>query len=212
MAAKFDNLADVSSKFSNTVCYLGKVPIYVKSAQSDPDDEKKFLLYGNHLSARGKYFKLDDPEFNYKNFNLGYANNGHQAQWWFRRPAKQYCQGLTKGQLGNRQSYVDPGDQVDPGKQPGSNFTFSKPFVSMLENSYPDLEWIRKHLMEGTLTVGAFHKDFALSWNKLHKDFILEYRSKLIGHSIGRNLNLVDDFILADDSQHLREALAEAIG
>src|SRR5690606_29840516 len=117
---------------------------------------------------------LSDPEFNYREFNLGYANAGVYAGWWYRRPHKQYSQGLKKHQMGWRTSH--------PGYHPDEPFGFTKSFIQMLENNYPHLDVCQQQLRDHVRLAIAFHRDFALTWDEIHNDFLLEYRGKKIGH------------------------------
>jgi hypothetical protein len=200
MAALFDNLDDVNSKFSGTICYYDKKPIYVKQAIPDPVNNGEFILYVQTSAGRNKQIKLTDPLFNYKHFNIGYANTGSYAAWFYRRPTKQYRQGLKKDQLYYKMSIAHG--------MPEESFNLSKSFIAMLENVYPKLEDCRELLMNHTKVVVAFHKDFALSWDHIHDDFFIEYRGKKIGTSVGHNLM---KYNLLAEAKHLEEALQEAL-
>lgn len=200
MAAKFDNLDDVNTKFMGTICYHEGVPVYVKQALNG-DNPGEFFLHVNALNQKLKSIKLEDKAFNYKNYNIGYVNYGQQAIWWFRKPIKQYRQGLKKDQM----AVIMPN-----GYHPDldMSFTFSKPVVNMLENSYPSVSEIKSHIRNGEATSIAFHKDFALAWDKLHNDFIIEYRGKAVGVGLDPE---VKSFRLIAEHQHLNEALQEAL-
>jgi hypothetical protein len=205
-APEFDNLEDVRSKFVNTMCYYKGKPILVKSAGFQEDKEgnfipNKFVLSAAHFQDRSKAIKLEDPEFNYKDYNIGYANSAHYAIWWYRKPVKQYQQGLKKEQL----SYVSS----DPYMIIDDNFNFSRPYVAMLENDYPDLNFCEKVLKDGKTRIAAFHRDFALSWDVIHEDFVLEHRGRKVGASLNGSLK---EFKLMADYKHLAEALMEVLG
>jgi hypothetical protein len=197
MAAKFDNLDDVNSKFSGTICYYNGQAFVVKQAIHMPDGH----AFGVMGSTQNKALQcaVDDPLFNYKNYNLGYANAYSIAQWWFRKPQRQYKQGLKETQMGRAASMICPDDQ---------GWQFSKAFVAMLENRYPDLELVKKTLMTQEKKVLAFDKDFALSYDDVHDDYIIEYRGYKIGNSLNSKLT---DFRLLDNHKHIQEALQEVL-
>lgn len=200
MAAKFDNLDDVNTKFAGTICYYEGVPVYVKAALYD-DEPGKFTLQINALNQKTKIIKLDDKAFNYKDYNIGYVNSGVQAVWWFRKPIKQYRQGLKKDQM----SVIVP-NLYNP--ELDMSFSFGKPVVNMLENSYPSMKDITDHIRNGEAVSIAFHKDFAIAWDKLHNDFIIEYRGKAVGVGLDPEIK---SFRLIAEHQHLTEALKEAL-
>lgn len=200
MAAKFDNLDDVQSKFAGTVCLYDGKAVYVKHGEQDAEINGGFVLYVQSPGGKGKYVKLIDPLFSYKDFNIGYANMGQYASWWYRKPQKQYRQGLKQEQMGWKTS--------TPGAAPEDYFQFNKIFNAMLENNYPTIDQCQAILKTQHASVIAFHRDFALSWDNIHNDFILEYRANRIGTVIGNN---VKNFKLLPEFQHLTEALKEAL-
>ena len=204
---EFDNLADVKSKFLNTICYYKKKPVFVKNCnyQTNPVDGEfiignKFQLTVGTTAGKNISIKLEDPDFNYKEYNLGYSNGTNFCVWWFRKPIKQYSQGLSQNQLHWSISV--------PGMVPEENFSFHQPFIAMLQNEYPSLNVVAGKLKDKKGKIMAFHKDFALSWDNLHEDFILEYRGKKVGVSVNGN---IDEYRLMPEFKHLAEALQEAI-
>lgn len=198
MAAFFDNVDDVHGKFVDTICYYDKKAVVVKNAQVDPDKPGKYILAVYGLGGRGKLISLHDPLFSYKPFNLGYMNNEEVAVYWYRRPLKQYRQGLKADQMHSSTShknfYHDHG------------FSFNKACVAMLENTYPSLDECKAVVDDGAKVSCAFHKDFALSWDKIHHDFVIEYRGQQIG-----NLHRDDRSNILKEFSHLSEAFQEAI-
>lgn len=201
MSANFDNIDDVVSKFTGTICYYERKPILIKQCSSDPDKPGKFSLLVTSAGGRAKAVNLDDPNFSFKDYNLGYANNEKIAAWWFRWPVKQYRQGLKKDQLGVRVS--------NPHMLMDGNFGFSKPYINMLENVYPDIKMCAELLREqNNQKIIAFHKNFALSYDEMHEDFIVEYKAKKIGVSTNKQLT---EFRLTKPFEHLNEVLQEAI-
>lgn len=196
MATKFDNIEDVNSKFVGTICYHEKMPVLIKAAQPSLEEPGSFVLNATNASGRSKYIKLNDPALNYRDFNIGYANQGHYAVWWYRRPIRQYRQGLKKDQMGFKMSMNDYGIE--------ETFGYSKPYINMLKNHYPDLPQCDAQLRGMVYKTIAFHKDFALSWDEVHSDFILEYRGRKIGCSVGKDLK---QYNLLAPAEYLAETL-----
>lgn len=200
MAAKFDNIDDVNSKFLGTICYYEKMPVLIKASMPSNEEPGGFALNVTNPGGRNKFVQLNDPLFDYKNFNIGYANQGPVAVWWYRKPLRQYHQGLKKSQMGFKLAIGDYGME--------EQFNYSKPYINMLKNVYPELPQCEMWLKTDHLKSVAFHKDFAVSWDEIHKDFILEYRGKKVGNSIGANLK---DYKLVDNADYLKEALHGAL-
>jgi hypothetical protein len=200
MAVQFDNLDDIQSKFANTICLHEGKPVFINHAGMDPEFGKEYALNLKDKSGKNKYILLSDPAFSYRDFNLGYANCGVYSCWWYRRPSKQYQQGLKKHQMGWRNSH--------PGYHPDEQFGFTKAYWQMLEDVYPDLETCQKQLRDHSRMAIAFHKDFALTWDDVHDDMILECRGKKIGHSVNSKCT---EYKLKPEFKHLQESLMEVL-
>lgn len=203
MVVKFDNLADVTSKFVGTVCYYDKQAVYVKNCDSPNGVEFKAMIQGSSGSAlgRGKWIDIHDEAFRYRDYNIGYANAGGYACWWFRQPHKQYQQGLKKSQMG----WFSPDNPHIGMEHP---FQYSPAFIKMLENNYPSVDEVNTMLRGEKAQAVAFHRDFALQWDKIHQDHILMYRGQQIGVSLNPKLT---EFRLVNEFQHVKEALKEAL-
>lgn len=204
MAAQFDNLEDVHSKFSGTIVIYDGKAARVNSVHKHVDDEgnqtDEFRLSISYYQSRNsKAIPLDDPKLNYKEYSIGYVNGGSIASWWFRKPQRQYYQGLRGSQMGWRTSA--------PNAMPHSNFDFAKPFVAMLEGNYPSMQECEAMLRAGNMSIIAFHRDFAISYDKIHEDFILEYRGMKVGNSVDHSLK---QFKILPEARHLKEAIREA--
>lgn len=201
MAKTYDNLEDVRSKLLGTIVYYDGVPVPIKDVQPDGAGNFEILFAKSILGGRGHDTKLlTDPGFNFNRFNLGYANHNSGAYWWYRIPAKQYQQGIKANQMNYKTTLAHNGGLI--------MFKMGQAIDMMLRNDYPDFDVAHKRAMDGVdegLTV-AFHKDFAVSWDKIHKDLILEYKGKLIGHMPGKDIKLIDEF------EHLYESCKEAVG
>ena len=203
MAKTYDNIEDVKTKLLGTFVYYDGVPVLIKDIQHGVVPGTFELMFAKSiLGGRGHDTKLlTDPGFNFTRFNLGYANHNSGAYWWYRVPGKQYQQGLKANQMNYKCTMSHAGGGM-------IIFKSGSPVDSMLRNDYPDFDLAHKSAVNGAdegLTV-AFHKDFAVSWDKIHKDLILEYKGKLIGHMPGNEIKLIDEF------EHLYESCKEAVG
>lgn len=204
MATKFDNLEDVSGKFVGTICYYGKDPILIETAQKTVVKD----AIGFQLLARNgtKLFEflVDDKEFRFRDFAVGYANHNSGAVWWYRKPVKQFRQGLRKDQMFHRQTVNNNGVGID--------FGYSRSVIAMLRNEYPSLEAAMKAVRDGAAPeIGffgskAFHPNFAIAYDELHEDYILENRGVRVGLiRPDRTLRLTPDY------KHLIEETSEVI-
>lgn len=200
MAKHYDNLEDVKSKLAGTIIYYENVPVYVKQAITDEENGSFILQVTNSLTARNtKYVKLDDPLLNWTRYHLGYCNMKWGSVWWYRKPLRQYRQGLKSDQM----KYAVSSQAFDHGYEFGA----TQAVEAMLIDRYPNVHEIEQTLKDFEVPVVAFHKDFALSWDKIHKDMILEHKGRLIGCMSNR----LTDVKLADEYEHLTETVKEVI-
>jgi hypothetical protein len=193
----YDNLEDAKTKLVGTYAYYKDEAVLVKDIILM--DNQKYGVKVLKLGARtSTVIFLHDPDFNFMKFNLGYSNHQHSSVWWYRIPAKQYRQGLKAEYVKRRATNQVYEIQTD--------FSFSKPIVNMLQNIYPSFEETQQALKDELVTIMAFHKDFALTYDRIHTDFIVEYK----GVSIGC-LNSPKEMKLMEPYQFVTEALKEAI-
>jgi hypothetical protein len=141
---------------------------------------------------------IEDPKFNCYDYNLGYLNRGVVSAWFYRIPAKQWKQGLKNDQIAVKASCQDFYN-ID--------FKSSQDLARMLENNYPNFETCVKSLKSMNTRILAFHKNFAMTFDDIHDDFIFEYKGDKIGYS-----NNLKDFKFIKQYEHLEESLKEAIG
>lgn len=199
MNLKFDNVEDARAKLNGTYCYFKGQAIIVKNVEKHPENGRYYMRTTNLNGGVGPTVFTDDPDFNCYDYNLGYVNWMHSVVWYYRAPARQYRQGLRSDQV---RSICANGDGRDR-----AGFAASQNLANMLENVYPRAEEV-KHLIEsGEYQVVAFHKNFAAKWDRIHGDFIVEYKGKLIGHTKDFH-----DFKLMEEYVHLTEAIREAVG
>lgn len=195
----YDNLEDASGKLANTFCYYDGKAVLVKSVHTSLDPPHGFVLdirFPN--GGKALLIPLTDPKFDCSKYNLGYSNKNGIALWWFRKPIKQYKQGLRSDQMSHKSSH--------PQYYGGFNWNWEKPMINTLENVYPKLESTEKALKDGDVQLQAFHKDFAVSYDSIHKDMIVEYHGVKIGSMLSPK-----KFTLTDDYTYLTEALTEVI-
>ncbi|CAN5950619.1 unnamed protein product [Sphagnum jensenii] len=94
---------------------------------------------------------------------------------------KQYRQGLRSDQVSYRFT----------NRSHGIEFKRGKYMAEMLENRYPSFEQCCKLLKEDEAEVIAFDRNFALAIDKIHEDYILEYKGEENGDTrIGNNFCL----------------------
>jgi hypothetical protein len=162
-------------------------------------------MAANQYMAAGQFFQngkpieclIDDPDFNCSDYNVGYVNYFHSGAWFYRLPMKQYSQGLRSNQCGLRASNPNFSDV---------SLGFNKPVGKMLENDYPKYAEAADLLKTEQAKIVAFHKDFAMTYDEMHKDFILEYK----GNRIGYTHDLAEVKFMTE-FEYLNEALKEAV-
>lgn len=198
MRLNYDNLDDAKVKLAGTYCmYKGKA-VSIQLLEQPTPAENKYLAHGTYMfSGRTVIIDIDDPEFNCSNYNIGYVNQMTRAAWFYRVPMKQWRQGLRYDQVRAKASRRE---FADIGFKPGKNL------CSMLENSYPEFKAATELLKEEQANIVAFNKNFAMTFDRIHSDFILEYKGTIIGFT-----NNLKDMKLMAEHEHLIEALKEAV-
>lgn len=196
----YDNYEDAKAKLAGTYCmYRGKAVVVKVVAGNGENLGTQFKVLCNDMST-GKpldyYIDIDDPEFDAVNFNLGYVNYGKATSWFYRIPTKQWQQGLKPTQMGSKCSNRD---------WYGYDFKGGKQIAQMLQNEYPKFQEATVILKTGSALVMAFHRNFAVSMDTIHDDFIIEYKGENIGFT-----HDLETFKLMSEFEHLHEALKEA--
>lgn len=196
----YDNFDDAKVKLSNTYCmYKGKA-IHIKGVYPVDNELTKFQVEATYLQtgrATGM-ISIDDPDFDCAHYNIGYINRTTAAAWWYRIPHKQWQQGLKPQQCKyevSRREFSDPG------------MFNGKPLAAMLENSYPAFQSAVLLIKNQEAHIVAFHRNFAVTRDTVHADFLIEYKGDTIGYTHNG-----EDFKLMPEHQHLNEALKEAVG
>lgn len=200
----YDNLEDCRHKLVGTIIYYKGEAVFVKDVMvPDLDAEGAPTGYILRLSRRNtrslESVPLESPDLNYLHFKLGYANVRGFSPYFYRKPIKQYRQGLRQDQLSWRLSsryFADDGDI----------FRFSNETCDMLEGKYPPLENCVEIIRRDLCTTMAFSPTFALNYESVHNDYLIEYKGVKIGYSPDlKNFNLDDKFTF------VRESLMEAL-
>lgn len=194
----YDNIDDTKTKLLGTYLYFQGKVAYVKDVKHSL---KSYLLHLHTQDPNGKMknVELTSPELNYTHYNLGYANYKDETVWWCKVPLKQYQQGLRNQQL----KYIRSGP---PNYDLMPNIDMTAPTINMLENNYPSLELICDGLRMSSYKSRAFHKDFGLSWDPVHKDFILQCKGRNVGHFKDKN-----DIQFMNEFEFLNEIVKEVI-
>ena len=197
----YDNLSDAKSKLESTYCLYGGKAIVVRQVYCHPDpgtDTGEYFAKCAYLeSGRGLTIDINDPEFNCSDFNIGYMNINGQAAWFYRSPAKQWQQGLKSNHFYSISSKL------------GNNavsFKNGAALAAMLENRYSHIIPASQALKTVDYSVIAFHRNFAMSYDRIHEDYIFEYKGVPFAFTKDfQNIGIKDDF------KHLSESLSEVM-
>lgn len=196
MKLGYDNLEDTKTKLIGTYCLHAGRAFTVKAIDEGPPG--KYTVTGS-LMANGRMVQCDvnDPQFNCSEYNIGYINRMNCAVWFYRIPVKQYKQGLRYDQVNQRASKRD---------YHGVEFKPSQALGDMLENKYPKFGAAATLLRQGEANILAFHRNWAMTWDRLHDDFAIEHKGVPVGCA-----SSPDKFKLVPEAEHLVEALKEAM-
>lgn len=203
MRLGYDNLNDAQTKLNGTYAYYDGKAILIKSVHPrndmKPNNGEYLIIPVNMAGTRQlEPFHMEDPKFNCWRYNLGYANKRGYAAWFYRRPVKQWKQGLRHDQVDSRFSAMD-------GEYGGIDFR-GVHIAEMLENRYAKLSTAAAAVQQGEAKIMAFHRHFALSFDKFHDDFLVEYKGvKFASSKDLKSFKIVKGF------EHIDEALKEAI-
>lgn len=195
MKLGYDNLEDAKTKLVGTFCMYGGKAFTIKLLQEVAPG--KYHVTGSEmLNGREVTCDIDDPKFNCSDYNIGYLNRMSAAAWFYRVPMKQYKQGLRHDQVSMKCSHRG---------FYGVEFRAGKPLGQMLENIYPTMSEAAKLLKDQEASIVAFGRNFAMTLDTVHADYIIEYK----GGNVGFTHDL-ETFKLMKEHEHLYEALKEA--
>jgi hypothetical protein len=207
VAKLYDNVEDASGKLLGTIIYYDDRPCIVKDVSytfldSNMSEQEILLILSKGFTGRGtQTVNLSDPKLNYMRYNLGYANFPANAVWWYRVPYRQYRQGLRHDQVRYRTSKAF---------DIGFNFNSNKHIEAMLMNRYPSITEAVEQVRQQEDLVVAFHKDVGVSWDKLHKDVLIEFKGQVVGCADAKfnNVNVLDTHTFLNET--IREAINAA--
>lgn len=201
----YDNLDSAKQKLQGTFCYYEGRAVYVKDIKpksSDPDVlmNKKFIVYICYLEGLAKFFwrDLDDPKFQYMEFNMGYMNSMGYALWYYRIPHKQWKQGLHSNQVSVRdKSGLTDWHQFH-------NWGANDTTAAMMENRYPSFEVATEMLNSPGILKVAFSQNFAVYRDGFRKDLVLEHKGYPVAFE-----TVSKTFKCNNELTYLRESIAE---
>lgn len=196
MLAQFDNLDDVNSKFNGTICRYKGEPVSVIEVLPSENTPGSYMLRLKSVQERALLsIEITDPAFSFRDFNIGYSNWQNYAVWWYRKPLKQYQQGLKKNQVGFRALNYDQDLQ----------FGWNNSCIKMLQNQYPTMETCHRAITTAGHINMAFHRDFALFALPDEPMVGLEFR----GRPVGKGSTDLQKFDLKPECSYLQETLQE---
>lgn len=176
----YDNTDLAKQKLHGTICYYDGRAVMVKEitynyGKDDPNHEKPPAIGARIFHIDGSkpgafVVSLDDPKFQFMEYNTGYINFSGYALWYYRVPHRQWKQGLHRSQFQMR-DYSKLMDYHDFDNFGSNEFT-----AAMLENRYPSFKEALATLENPNYLKMAFHKDFALYRDKMRKDFMIEWK------------------------------------
>lgn len=202
----YDNHEMAKQKLLGTLCYYDGRAVLVKEVKVKYEGEEdkpvqKFCAFivGIEIPAKTNMVYLDDPKFQFMEFNTGYINYAGYALWYYRIPSRQWKQGIHKTQFALRDAskLTNEYHQYD-------NFGNNECTAKMLENRYPGFDESVEQLKDPAFTKVAFHKDFAVYKDKFRKDCIIEYKGIPAAFWDKEGM-----FVCTDHMKYLRESIQE---
>jgi hypothetical protein len=196
----YDNINDARRKLEGTIVYYDGFPYNVRNVFPNRDDPACFMLrLTANIIDSVIDVKLVDPRLNFREYNLGFEQNQNGLIWWFRSPYRQYRQGLRRDQIG----CLMP--QINHPEASYIEFQYSRSLCNMLTNTYPTLQSVLKTIRDNPVVPMAFHQDFAVRWDRLHKGTVVVWRNVDVGV-----LNGSDRFDPLPEHKFLKETFDEA--
>jgi hypothetical protein len=198
----YDNITDARSKLEGTYCLYRNKAVCIRMIYHTGGEENldngDYIAKATYIeSGKSAIFPINDPEFNCSDYNLGYYSRSGKAAWFFRSPAKQWQQGLKTNQLSSISSKYGKDAFV---------VNINVGLAQMLENRYDYIAPSLEFLKSGALETVPFHRNFAMSYEPIHEDYLLEYKGAIFGFTKDfENIEIKSGF------QHLRESLNEVI-
>jgi hypothetical protein len=191
----FDNARDANQYLANTVCYWDGTPVYIERVRDD------FMASGYKLpltnTTEREAFNVLAPEFNCRNYNLGYMNSTKLGRAVFvsRRPVRGVSQGICDNNL---QFSVNgaPARHIM-----GINTAMrDRGFTAMLQRRYPTREEALAQFSKPNVPSVAVSPWVAIKKHDTLTNLrFLEYRGREISFSE------THEFVLPTEFEYLRE-------
>jgi hypothetical protein len=196
----FDNAADADRFLSGTICYYDNVPIYIDRVASNMRVRARSLPlnHNDYDGLQGRLeFELEDPLFNYTQFNLGYVNGTTEAQFIMRIPLRGNSQGLCSQNVRT----------VDGARLDFVSYMYHDGFKLMMRGEYPTFnEAVRQLSVSEQMRGRAFSRNLAVRRHpEINRLIHICYKGRDIGWGDG------DRFTIGDEYAHLFEII-EASG
>lgn len=166
--------------------------MYPLNTNPADDEEGEEVLKQQKLTV-----PLNDPDLNFRIFNVGYINDVQykQAHFLTRGTVRQQVQGLTPRALFTGNGRID------------DRLSGSKEFEDMLFKRYPTPEEAFQRLTEEGWNSVAIGQHIAVGRDRDHKSlFKLFYRNQAVGIALGKKFS---SFTLEEEYTFLKEVLQE---
>lgn len=199
MSFHYTDVRDANQHLLGTVVMFAGQPAFIHEIQVNPADQHGFIAHIGHLPRINNMVTVDlfSPDLEPKKLRLGYVNVssvGH-AMFCSRIPAKQYHQGLCRGNVS-----IPP---INGQRLTSFERLLTEPgFADALRNQYPTYEEAARLLENPDYRSMAFHRSYALEKDELGF-FRLFYKGEPV--AFGEN----KQFKLADKFKYLREEITE---
>lgn len=205
MGLLYETVEETQTRLYETVFLYKDQPVLCQGVSCDEDGGENpeginlsLLFYPRCVETAS--VKLNDPDLNYRNYNLGYCNLNRGASFIYRVPTRSgYKQGLCRNNLGI--SKITPSIGVPEFR----SIVTSIGFRDMLRGVYPTLSEAASRLEADDAPVSvAFHKNFALMFDKFRKDYLLYYKGDRVAFGTSSAFDLPAEF------RYLREIITQS--
>lgn len=180
--SSYETLDEISFRLNNTVVLYENKPVYITKIAGPAETEDEIArVYFHELPLGGAVKRetrkfLSSRKFDLRPFRMGYMNFKSEAVFLSRTPIRQNRQGLGadnvllydfKGELKNNLSFRD--------------VLYSKGFVDMVKNLYPDFPKARDLLKNNDATSVAVNRAFSFVKDDQLDVCVLLYKNSKCG-------------------------------
>lgn len=197
---QYETAAEANTRLTGTIFLFKENVVYCNEcSHNDKGDVVLNLTF--FPSGQHSITHIGDPDLRYRGLQLGYLNTARGCSYVTRIPTRRYKQGFCSENV--RFSMVG-----DEGAYPRWGDIYKSPeFQDVLLGRYPSIEQAAERLTASgdkkPVSV-AFDRRFGLRWDAFRKDFLLEYRGRVVGFGDARS------FRCAEDHEYLREVIQES--